>query len=72
MAFGLSTTDNDGENLTTHIKISSAMVTALITAIRNKNYTKAFVDNVLSKYGVSKIEDLAAVDLPNFKKDLEV
>lgn len=72
MAFGLSTTDNDGENLTTHIKISSTIATALITAIRNKNYTKAFVDDVLSKYGVSKVEDLAAVDLLNFKKDLGV
>lgn len=72
LAFGLATTDNDGENLTAHIKISSAMATALITAIRNKNYTKAYVDDVLSKYGVSRVEDLAAVDLPNFKKDLEV
>jgi len=72
MAFGLSTTDNDGENLTTHIKISSTMATALTTAIRNKGYTKAQVDNVLSKYGVLKVEDLAAIDLPNFKKDLEV
>lgn len=72
MAFGLSTTDNDGEDLTKHAKISSAMATALTTAIRNKGYTKIQVDNVLGKYGVSMVEDLAAVDLPNFKKDLEV
>lgn len=48
------------------------MATALTTAIRNKGYAKTLVDNVLSKYGVLRVEDLAAVDLPNFKKDLEV
>lgn len=72
MAFGLSTTDNDGEDLTKHAKISSAMAAALVAAIRNKNYTKTFVDDVLSKYDVSKVEDLAAIDLMNFKKDLGV
>lgn len=74
LAFGLATTDNDGESLTddVHAKISGKVATALTEAIKNKGMTIREVQQVLSKYGVTRIEDINAVDLPDVKKDFEV
>ena len=71
MAFGLSTEDDDGASLTQE-KISNKVAIALTEAIRNKEYTKGYVAQVLSKYGVARIEDIKEKDLADIKKDFEV
>lgn len=62
---------DEGEDLD-NTKISQIMATSLTEAIRNKQYTKGYVIEILSKYGVNQIEDIKAHDLPEIKKELGI
>lgn len=56
----------------THPKINQTIVKSLTEAIRNKEYTKKAVSDILAKYGYTKLEDIELDNLPNIKKDLEI
>lgn len=56
----------------THPKINQTIVKSLTEAIRNKEYTKKAVTDILAKYGYTKLEDIELDNLPNIKKDLEI
>lgn len=53
-------------------KINQTMIKSLTEAIRNKEYTKGFVTEVLSKYGYQKLDDIEVSNLANIKKDFEI
>lgn len=53
-------------------KINQTMITSLTEAIRNKEYTKGYVNEVLGKYGYTKLEDIEVNNLANIKKDFEL
>ena len=75
MAFGLATEDDDGESLTrTKIRecISDKLVESLTEAIRNKEYTKGYIDSVLKKYNISSLSEIQVNDLPAIKKELDI
>lgn len=53
-------------------KINETMVKALTEAIRNKEYTKKAVTDVLSKYGYKELKDIEISNLSNIKRELEI
>lgn len=62
---------NESEDLD-NTKISQIMAASLTEAIRNRQYTKGYVIEILSKYGVNQVEDIKARDLPEIKKELGI
>ena len=53
-------------------KINETMVKALTEAIRNKEYTKKAVTDVLSKYGYKELKDIEISNLSDIKRELEI
>ena len=52
--------------------ISSKMVLALTEAIRNKEYTKSFVEGILNKYGCKTLSEITEGKLADIKKELGI
>ena len=63
---------NEYQKTTQNTKINQTMVKSLTEAIRNKEYTKKAVSDILAKYGYTKLEDIEIENLPNIKKELEI
>ena len=53
-------------------KISETMVTSLTNAIRNKEYTRKFVQDILTKYGYKELAEIEIEKLPDIKKELDI
>jgi hypothetical protein len=53
-------------------KINETMVKALTEAIRNKEYTKKAVTDILSKYGYKELKDIETSNLSDIKRELEI
>ena len=73
MAFGLATTDDDGQIFDRPIKtkISKTLATSLIKACDNKNYDEALRIKILNRYGYKTFEDIETDNYNNIVKDLE-
>ena len=52
--------------------ISTKLVEALTQAIRNKGYTKSYVEDVLAKYGYKSLSDIKTSKFSDIKKELEI
>lgn len=64
--------DTDEYKKQTDTKINQTMVKALTEAIRDKEYTKKAVSDVLAKYGYKSLEDIEIENLSNIKRELEI
>ena len=53
-------------------KINQTMITSLTEAIKNKEYTRGYVKEILGKYGYKELKDIEVENLTNIKKDLEI
>ena len=53
-------------------KINQTMITSLTEAIKNKEYTRGYVKEILGKYGYKELKDIEVENLANIKKDLEI
>lgn len=53
-------------------KINQTMITSLTEAIKNKEYTRGYVKEILGKYGYKELKDIDVENLANIKKDLEI
>ena len=67
-----TTNENKTETKSINTKINQTMVKSLTEAIRNKEYTKKAVSDILAKYGYTKLEDIEITNLANIKKELEI
>lgn len=69
MAFGLATTDDDGQLLTKDT-INEASIKALKQIISNKNLSNEYVLSILDNHNYKKLADIKYEDLMTIQKEL--